>query len=163
MTITCLYDLALNAYVKVPLFYPPDTGVVQTIINKSIIADKALPEEGKSSSPRSVPTIGNAQLLQILTHLLETATKVDPDELNEMKKAFLETVESHLNDANCERLADVQFIIWISSLVKSSYLDLSKYEHNEISSQVFDIINKVVIFDLNRPKKKFMTLSLIRK
>jgi hypothetical protein len=156
MTIQCLYDLAINAYVKVPMFYPPDSGVIQTIINKSKIAGKALPEEAKSSSPRHSPIIQNPELLEMLLDLLKRT--VDDG----LKLAFFQGLESALNEENCAKLVEVPFIIWVSTLLKTSYLE-EWSNMDEVSALIFDIINKITVFDLNRTTKQFKILKSVKK
>jgi len=73
-------------------------------------------------------------------------------------------LENHLTPENCDKLLETPFIVWLSVILKHRTLPRAKNFHeDELSILIFEIINKLTIFDLNRNSKQFQILKIFKK
>lgn len=150
-TYQLLVALASNGLEKVAAFYPPDSGTAKTIINRSSIADKTLPQAEKSTNTRKVT---HPDALEVLMELLKA------EEVESVKADAIAALEPLMDAENCEVLLECPFISWCAALVKSdsqkpAVRSARQRDDRCYQSQLYDIVVKLCAFDLCRPPRQF--------
>ena len=149
-TYQLLIALASSGLEKVVSFYPPDSGTAKTIINRSSIADKTLPQSQKAPPSHKIT---HPEALEVLTELLKL------EDSDSVKSDTLASLDPLLDAENCEILLESPFISWCAALVKSDsqkptmWPNKQREEHYQM--QLYELVIKLCVFDLYRPSKLF--------
>lgn len=157
-TYNLLVALASSGLEKVAAFYPPDSGSAKTIINRSSIADKTLPQAEKTQSSRKII---HPDALEVLLELLKA------EDTESVKADAIAGLEPLLDAENCEVLLECPFISWCAALVKSDSqkpaVGSARQREDHSQTQLYDLVTKLCVCDLYRPPRQFKFLQWLSK
>ncbi|CAG9316590.1 unnamed protein product [Blepharisma stoltei] len=156
-TYQMLLILAQNGFNQVGLLYPPESGILKTIINLSSIAAKAIPNQG----PEPVKRIVFPEALEVLIDLLKQETN------EELISDVFRSIEIILDPENCEKLLEVPFLTWCAKLVKSDEQQpIGFYQRPRDDKhlfQIYKVVTRLCYFDMNRAPKAIKFIHWLNK
>jgi hypothetical protein len=144
-----LITLACNKFDHVAVFFPPESGSTRTIINHSSIAARALPV---SQSSVNTFKILYPEALEVLVDLL----KKTEDENLKLQVFF--KIEKILDDENCEKILRSSFLKKCAGMISEDAQSLQKSRDAKFSNEIFEVIKKLCIYDLNSSKQKILEM-----